>query len=251
MSFQFILIRGLVREAAHWGEFRDHLQKAFPNSPIDCLDIPGAGRHYTEKSPTHVREMVELMRQDFLKIAKPLPKVLIAVSLGGMISAQWLKVYSEDFQFCILMNTSYADYSALWERLRPQALKNLLKALKHKGFKREHAILQVVSNDKTHYDKNAEFWFSIATQRPVSLSNTLRQLVAAARFSIKDFKPAIPTLILASTQDRMVSVECSRKIAKKWETLLIEHPSAGHDITLDAPEWVVDQITRWPALGSA
>jgi predicted alpha/beta hydrolase family esterase len=48
--------------------------------------------------------------------------------------------------------------------------------------------------------------------------------------------------VLASRDDKMVSPKCSEDIARYYNANLIEHPSAGHDLTLDDPSWVTEQI---------
>lgn len=248
MSEHFVLIRGLIREAAHWGDFLPKLQEHFPKAHFHCLDIPGAGVHYQSQSPLSISKIVDRMREDFLKLNLTGPAHLIAISLGGMISVNWMSRYPGDFKSCVLMNTSFSDYSPVWKRLKPAAFLGLLPAPVQKGFKKEHTILKVVSNNEHEYNKNASFWGKITEERPVSVENTFRQLLAAAAFKTKGFKPTIPTLILASTNDRMVNVECSRVIAQKWGVPIFENSMAGHDISLDAPDWIIQQLSNWSPL---
>ncbi len=248
MAEHFILLRGLIREAAHWGEFLPKLKSTFPAAHFHCIDIPGAGVHYQTLSPLTISGIVDRMREDYLALKLSSPAHLIAISLGGMISVDWMRRYPQDFKTCVLMNTSFSDYSPVWKRLKPSAFLGLLPAPVQKGYKKEFTILKTVSNSTSDYERNANFWSEITRQRPVSVENTFRQLLAASTFKTKGFKPSIPTLILASTNDRMVNVECSRAIAQKWGVPLSENPTAGHDITLDAPEWVVAQLTSWSPL---
>ena len=37
----WLLLRGLAREAEHWGEFRTTLQSEFPSAHISTIDLPG------------------------------------------------------------------------------------------------------------------------------------------------------------------------------------------------------------------
>lgn len=247
MAYSFILLRGLVREAAHWGEFLDHMHEHFPESGLHCLDLPGAGAHYLKRCPTSITEIVRFMRAEFLRLELPKdrPVVLIATSLGGMITAQWVQDFPKDFQVAVFVNTSYGSYSPFWQRLQPRALKQLCKVFVLKGFSKEHRILEVVSNRPELYPKIAAAWAQIGSQRPVSAENTLRQLVAAARFKTKIEKPPMRVLLLASTQDRMVSVECTRAIARSWGETAVEHPTAGHDLPTDEPRWIAEQIQRF------
>ncbi|EER57837.1 hypothetical protein AcdelDRAFT_4590, partial [Acidovorax delafieldii 2AN] len=38
---------------------------------------------------------------------------------------------------------------------------------------------------------------------------------------------------------------CSLAIARHWQCALALHPQAGHDLPLDAPQWVIAQVQRW------
>lgn len=244
MNYHFVLIRGLIREAGHWAPFLSPLRQAFPGSSVHCLDIPGAGVHFRSPTPPSIPEIVRAMRADFLalKLGADRPIVLVAISLGGMVAAQWMHEFPDDFQRAVLINTSFGGQAPLWERLKPRALGALLPVPLLKGVSREKRILSVVSNHQDIRDAAAEACAEIARQRPVSLANTARQLWAAASFQAPMEKPKPPVLLLASTHDRMVDVRCSRRIAQAWKTTAVEHSTAGHDLPTDDPEWVLKRL---------
>lgn len=246
-NYSFVLIRGLIRETEHWGPFVGQLQEAFPGSTVHGLDLPGAGRHFRDRTPLSVEGMVHRMRQDLLSlpIEKARPRVLIAVSLGGMVASQWMQDFPQDFQRIVLINTSFAQFNPPWQRLRPEALKALLPVLALQGIQREKRILQVVSNRPEHYAEVARTWARIQFDRPVSKLNGLRQLLAAFRFNSRLKTTPVPALVLASTRDRMVSVECSKSIAEAWNLPIRFHPNAGHDLTTDDPSWAVREVRSW------
>jgi len=50
----FYLIKGLIREAEHWGEFPKILKEQFPEAKISFIDIPGAGEFVSHKTPLSV-----------------------------------------------------------------------------------------------------------------------------------------------------------------------------------------------------
>lgn len=239
----FYLVRGLIREARHWGTLPDHLLRVFPEARITCLDLPGAGLHFQRRSPLQVEQMVDVMREEFLqnRIAGE-TAVLVAISLGGMIAAQWLLNHTEDFHRAVLINTSFGRLSPLPHRLRPGALVDMARAALGATGDREAAILRLVSNHANARDQALPLWNAIRAERPVSFENTLRQLLAAARFRLGDGRPSVPTLLLAATDDRLVNVACSRAIARHWQVPLLEHPTAGHDLPLDDPDWIVKKI---------
>ncbi len=242
----FYLIRGLIREARHWGDFPSHLLEKFPGANLTTLDIPGAGEFYNSPSPLSIKKMVEEMRRVYLEKTNPNDEnILVAISLGGMISAQWMKLYPEDFKEAILINTSYGGLSPVYQRLKPDALKFLLKVPTLKGRAKEARILRLVTNHNQIFDRTLNLWEQIQKDRPVSLSNTIKQLLAAAFFRIGKWKPEIPVLLIGSKLDRMVSIECSRAIQKAWSVPLVEHMTGGHDLTADDPAWVSKEIHRF------
>jgi pimeloyl-[acyl-carrier protein] methyl ester esterase len=244
----FYLLRGLIREKGHWGLFLNELKNFFPDALITPIDIPGAGEYYQSTSPLSIKGMVEHMRQDYLKAKKDNESShLIAISLGGMISVEWMKHYPHDFEQATLINTSFGGISPVFHRLMPSALAFLLKVPTLKGRAKESRILKLVSNHEDVFNETLDMWEDIQKNRPVSLKNTLRQLAAGAKFKVGDFKPSIPIQLLGAVKDRMVSIECSRAIAKRWSLTLEEHPTGGHDLTVDAPEWVASKIREFTA----
>jgi pimeloyl-ACP methyl ester carboxylesterase len=246
MFSDILLVRGLIREVGHWGEFTPLIQEQFPKSNIVTIDLPGAGIHFKKQSPISIAEMVQSMRAEWLLKRDPKrPCIVVAISLGGMIIAEWIRLYPDDFKSAVLMNTSYSGYSNLFERLQFSAFTFLLKVPLLKGADKEKRILELVANDEKRREKLLPLWASISEEHPVSLPNTLRQLYAGAKFHIGDFIPRIPILIIACPKDRMVSVKCSEVIAKNWNAKIEYHPTAGHDITTDDPLWVAQKISEF------
>lgn len=245
-SYSFILVRGLVRETEHWGPFAGMLQESFPNSEVHGIDIPGAGVHHRRKTPSSVEGIVQQMRQDLIALGDSgKPRILVAVSLGGMVAAQWFHSFPQDFSQGVLINTSYSQFSPPWQRLRPQALRQLLPVPFLKGLEREKRILSVVSNRPERYAEVSRVWAHIHQERPVSALNSLRQLKAAFNFRGIPARPTLPLLLLGSLQDQMVSHDCTKAISQAWNVPLKSHPTAGHDLTTDDPQWAVDRISEW------
>ena len=57
----WVLLRGLTREAAHWGEFVPALQ-ARSSAPVICLDLPGAGLRHRDTSPARLEALTDACR---------------------------------------------------------------------------------------------------------------------------------------------------------------------------------------------
>ncbi|MDD1605677.1 MAG: alpha/beta hydrolase, partial [Methylococcaceae bacterium] len=93
----WLLLRGLSREAAHWGEFPMLLQNGLSNARVHTLDLSGTGRFYQQTSPNRIEAITALLRQQALTeglLEQPL--TLLAYSLGGMVAWEWMKTYPDD-----------------------------------------------------------------------------------------------------------------------------------------------------------
>jgi pimeloyl-ACP methyl ester carboxylesterase len=243
----WVLLRGLAREARHWGGMPDGLRRALPASDaVVALDLPGNGALYQERSPDRVEEMVAAARLAVARLPFQPPYVLVALSLGGMVALRWALEQPAEVAGCVLINSSLGRFSPFWHRLRPGSYGVLLALLApgRQPQDREGLILRLTSNLPLSA-ATQHAWAEFARGAPVSRANMLRQLIAAARFRAPAAAPGVPMLLLASERDRLVSVACSRAIARHWPAPLRIHPSAGHDLPLDDPQWLIEQVTAW------
>jgi pimeloyl-ACP methyl ester carboxylesterase len=243
-----LLLRGLSRESGHWGDFVPQMQAALPQVQIETLDLPGTGRFYQQTSPNRIEAILEATRQQALQdglLKQPIH--LLAVSLGGMVAWEWLQRYPQEIQSAILVNTSFANLSRFYQRLRWQAYSQFVRALtSHDAYQRELAIVRMVSNlADCERQTIAKAWAKLHQQRPISLSNSLNQITAAARYKPSLTRPQLPVLLLNSLSDRLVSANCSAAIQQGYQLPLHSHANAGHDLALDAPEWVIEQAFTW------
>jgi pimeloyl-ACP methyl ester carboxylesterase len=248
----WVLLRGLAREARHWGGFAAALQDRLPPGHTVCaIDLPGTGRLSHERSPDTVAGLVAAARRELARTRHQGQCLLVALSLGGMVAREWAMQDPQGVRACVLINTSLGGLAPFWQRLRPASYPALLGIVRpgQSILRREQAILRLTSNLPVPAAVAAA-WAGYAESAPVTRSNVLLQLAAAARYRAGTRAPAVPTLLLASRRDRLVSVECSRRIAQAWGVPLREHPDAGHDLPLDDPAWVIAEATRWYALGA-
>ena len=247
LSETWILLRGLMREQRHWGTFPATLADALPGANIVTPDLPGNGQRYAQDSATRVAGMVEFCRQDLLARGFAPPYRLLALSLGGMVAVEWASSYPHEIASCVLINTSMRPYSPFYRRLRWQNYPALLRQLlfgNHAG--QEALILRLTSRRHgAGHPALAAQWLQYQRQYPVSRRNVLRQLLSAARFRAPAVKPAVPMLILAGAQDRLVDPGCSRSLAHAWQSEFRLHDEAGHDLPLDQPEWVAHTVAHW------
>lgn len=250
---QWILLRGLTRETAHWGTFAAGLQQALPRDKVLALDLPGNGEFHAAPSPLSVQKMVQACRQELAQRAVAPPYHLLVMSLGAMVATEWTRAAPSDVAACVLINTSMRPFSPAYHRLRPHNLWALLQLAWRWNTSRdlakaeaaEQIILRMTSNCADEHAPVIAHWAAVRNQRPVSARNALRQLAAAARYRAPDVAPLVPTLLLGSCHDQLVDSRCSGAIAKAWGVPVRMHPFAGHDLPLDDPQWVIDEVLRW------
>lgn len=239
----WILLRGLTREQAHWGDLPQRLSDAMPGHQFHAVDLPGTGVHYRERSPASMAAIRARVRRQVAHI--PGPYGLIGLSMGGMVALDWAQ-HAEvgEIQQLVLINTS-SGFSPPWQRMKPSALPKILRLFVTRDlFRREAAILALTSNRPVPLE-TIKCWYRIQRQRPVDAITALRQLAAAARYRPAAKRPLPDALILASEGDRIVASDCSATLSQRWQWTLHLHPWAGHDLVLDDPHWLVDSVADY------
>ena len=247
MTTRWILLRGLAREAAHWGPLAQRLEQALGRGHVvQALDLPGSGARRHEACPGDVAAIAQACRP---QVAGDSPVVLVAMSLGAMVALEWSRAAPQAVAGCVLINTSAGGTSPFWARLRPANYLRIARLLAWPAdpLSREREILAMTSADPSRHAQAAERWAEIARQRPMARTNAARQLLAAARYRAPPRPPAVPLLLLASRGDRLVSPQCSARLAQAWQRPIAWHPWAGHDLPLDDPDWVVGSLVGWRA----
>ena len=248
---QWILLRGLTREAAHWGAFTEGFMQAVPGDRVLALDLSGNGefRHLT--SPWSVQGMVQACRAELARRAVAPPYHLLAMSLGAMVATEWACVAPHEVTGCVLINTSLRPFSPFWHRLQLHNIAPLLRLAWRwrSAHAAEQVVWQITSRSASAPSSVLALWAAVRRQRPVSARNALRQLVAAARYRAPAAPPVDRVLLLGSLHDQLVSRQCSQAIARAWGLPLRLHPWAGHDLPLDDPQWVIDAVVQWLACG--
>ncbi|MDO9454135.1 MAG: alpha/beta hydrolase [Stagnimonas sp.] len=243
----WVLLRGLMRDSRHWGDFPQTLRAALPGSEVRLLDLPGNGLRHREQSPASVPAMAEWVRAELRRQGVAPPYRVFAMSLGAMVTVAWADTHPQELETAVLANTSLRPVSPFYQRLQPAAWPLLLRmALTNPDARAaETAILQLTSRhlDQTH--SVLEDWTRWRLSHPVSRANALRQLLAAMRFAAPKRAPKTRLLLLTGARDKLVDTCCSQALAKAWGCELAVHPTAGHDLPLDDAAWVAQQLARW------
>lgn len=259
----WLLVRGLGRVREHWLDFPEKLKATLgPNDQVLCLDLPGFGSEREAKVPLTIAGNAEYIRETFFRTRQEAGKDnwgIVGLSLGGMVALEWVSKFRTDFKRLVVINTSARDTSTLLQRLTPFALYTAGRIFSAKDAEsRERHSLKLISNlrskDKELLKKHVE----INETYPLLRDKIWLQLAAAAIYN----SPAIitiPTLVISSLKDKMVDSRCSKTLAEKLSTNagadapvnIKFHSTAGHDLPIDDPDWLVDRIVEFEALSAS
>ncbi|MES2412179.1 MAG: alpha/beta hydrolase [Pseudomonadota bacterium] len=248
----WLLLRGLTREARHWGSFTAQLAQ-HTGEDVIAIDLPGNGEFAALPSPASVEGMVDFLRahlQAHLRARQQQqPLKVLAMSLGGMVATHWAQHYPAEVARLVLVNTSMRPFSSAVQRLRPGnwAALALLAARWTDANHAERTIHRLTCNDVARREADMDAWLMIRSSAEVSATNAARQLWAAARFTSAAAAPACPTLVVSSAGDHLVNPLCSARLADAWHASHIQHPWAGHDLPHDDADWLCRQLGDWQA----
>ncbi len=243
------LLRGIGREAGHWGStYPDLLKSHFPNAQFMMMDLPGAGKYHDQPALPTVEKMADFLRSEYLPQIDSIPgkKVIMATSLAGNVALEWITTYPYDFDGAILLSTSLKGICKSKNRVKPSAKKQFVSIFLTKDLaEREKAFLSINSNLNTQNDSLLTAWQGIQVLRPVSQGTLLKQTVAGMIYRPQKDKRLTPILLIGSKADKIVDESCFHQVAKVLNCDLILHEKAGHGIPVDVPHWLADTTSYW------
>jgi pimeloyl-[acyl-carrier protein] methyl ester esterase len=240
----WVMLRGLARTKKHWFGLDKKMAEQF-NGEILALDLPGFGDMCQIDAPMSIKETTEIVRNEFLKKRKSTENWnIFGISLGSMVALDWLNRYPDDFKKSVIINPSAKDLSPLNQRISIFAIYCILRSAFAKETKEsEKQILKMVSNTNFDNEKILEGLIAIRNEG-LSPLNLGRQLFAASRFQAPT-KISSKMIILNSLKDRMVDTRCSKVLADRYNCKIKYHPTAGHDLPLDDPEWTIQKVSEF------
>jgi len=248
----WVLLRGLGREAAHWHDLPERLA-ARTGAAVLTPDLPGVGAEGGRPSPwtmeSIVRDLGRRVAASTAADGRPQPVSVLGHSLGGMVAMRWAAMAAAGdaevppIERLVVIGSSLRRMSPPWRRLRPGIIPSVLRTgLARDPRRRESLVLDMTSTISGEgrariLDERTR----VARERPMSAGVVLRQLAAATRERGPE-RLAVPVLVVVGERDRLVHPSCSRRIAAAFGGGIKAHPDAGHDVPLDATEWLVEAM---------
>lgn len=240
----WLLLRGLGRQRGHWFEFPQLLEGALGVSTV-ALDLPGTGQRRHERAPWSITGLARILAAELDAGTPQPPRGVIGISLGAMVALSLAEQWASGISHVVVINTS-SRLSLGHQRLRPRALLALLgSALLSDLAARERLIYSLTTSalepEIARWTRDAA---ALAQDAPIRRRTLLAQLVSAAAFQVPG-RLEQPTLVLSGAGDRLVAPGCSSALARRLGAPLRCHPTAGHDLPLEEPAWVIEQVRAW------
>ncbi len=237
---KWILIRGLMRSRFHWKTFPDQLKTKLQLSSVQAVELVGNGFLFDKDTPGSIDGAIAQIRAQITYDGAD-SFALVGVSLGGMLATRWAQLFPNEISHLVLINSS-SKLTPFTQRLLPLNYPGIIKhLLLSDPAASEEFILRQTSNVeniwKPHLSENIEFLKS----HPMKTLNFIRQLKLAGQTDFTEV-PKATKLVLASKADRLVSFKCSERISQVWGCKIQYHETAGHDLPLDDPDWVIENI---------
>lgn len=240
-----VMLRGLARNSLHWLGFD---QKAAEHFRVVTIDARGLGK--TARAMGALDSIYDLA-EDVVRVLdteKMESAHILGVSLGGMVSMATGLRYPGRASSLIVINSSYAGSSH--PRLSREAIMVLLRAIVagpdvYSDLAR--LLLGPDANDEVR-QRVASDWLAIDRSLQASPAVVVKQLIAAFRFRVADDLAQIkkPTLVLFGEGDQFVPNINSRAIAGLIPGAeLVGIPGGGHELTLDCPVEVLNELIRF------
>ena len=232
-----VMLRGLIRSNFHWGDFPERLAPWCAN--IIRPEIPGNGFRFNEKTPASIHALMEDVRQQ-VTAQHSGPVIIVAVSMGAMIAMEWARCYPAEIAAMHLINTSLANMSLPWQRMQAPALLSLIAHATGRD-RLESCIMRWTMN-LADRESLQQRWLAFNREHPLTWANGIAQTWAASRYRGPITAPIQDVWFYNAEKDHLVKSACTARIASKWQKPLDTHPTAGHDLPMDAGGWLASLI---------
>lgn len=240
----WVLVRGVKQDQRHWRGFPARLA-ARTGGEVTTLDLPGTGAAFDRPAPWTVEGLADdLARRWEAERPDAGPWGLCGLSLGGMVALAWAARRPPGLATLVVGNSSAGDLARPWQRFTPATWRALPRLVTRRDpARREREVLQLTTSAlaDAERDRVAADFAALHAERPFRRSVLVRQLVAGAGFRAPR-RVDVPVRVLVGARDRLVDPACSAALARRLGAPLHTHPDAGHDLGLDAPDWLAEQL---------
>jgi alpha-beta hydrolase superfamily lysophospholipase len=242
-SGTWLLLRGLTREAGHWGDFPQPAAGRLAGARILAIDLPGNGTLHRQASPSTIPAMVAACRAELATRGVAGPVHLVAMSLGAMVAVAWAAATRMSLAAACSSTAAGASTPASAPATGKLAAADV-------GTPETDGPGQGGGDPAPDQPQGPRMCSTTGKGSPGS--TPCRHATPCASCSPQPAsRPRHRSLECrcwcCGGQDALVSPECSLAIARRWDLPVHLHPDAGHDLPLDDGAWVAARIKDWAA----
>lgn len=240
-----VLLRGLGRWSEHWCGFDELLAR---HCQVIAIDNRGFG--LSRKAKVGLDLSIDLLADDVAGVLKHLSvasAVVVGVSLGGMLAISLAGRYPQQVHKLVLVNASVGG--SPYRRITNKALAALGRGIVSPDTFYDalaRALLAPTSPDATVTTLKTK-WSEIDKAHGLMPGRVLLQLLAASKFRPGPRMQLVqaPTLVLKGNQDQFIDSRNSDWICQHIPGAILRECDGGHELGLDKPEWLADEIRRF------
>lgn len=242
-----LLIHGIGASVYCWRKLAPLLAQLSPSFRVTAIDLPGFG--FSTKDPDldyslegQCSRLADLITQLGLS-----PHLVVGSSMGGLIALYLATFFAEKAPRVVALAP------ALDRKLVPLPFDSLAKfaPLFHKKVESRtigFLLKRVVNNPDLISEETIRNYFRPFENDPLAATTFAKALRSIRSKDNPQFlkKLSSSALLLHGAKDRIISARVSMRAQKKFRQLqLLIHPSAGHHLQEDDPEWVAEQIKNF------
>ena len=242
-----LLLRGINSDSRYWLDFPNEFDE---DIKLLIVDLPGTGKNLESKTPLSISEHVKFLRNQINPDYLSQGIHIIGLSLGGMIAIQWLSMFPNEIRSVTAMSSTGGKFFSSITRINPiNWLKLTFSMTIDKIFRTNFFpknLVSIVTNiPETNARNNwiATKFASLGNESRVSIFSTLRQIIAASRWS-PDFsnspKLGKRVLLLKAKYDRFIPPKAVKKLHILIPNSELHEIPGGHQISLSHPDDVIE-----------
>lgn len=238
-----LLIHGLGASLVSWRHLIPHLADDYRTLAID---LPGFG--LSPDSSRRFGQDMSLLDELIIKVLGELnltgPVTLVGNSMGAVLSLSLMEQKPETFTHSILINPALSPSLAWLPIDQAQWLAGPMSRLMRKQF--IHMLYnRTLSKPSVLDSETLAFTSQLYVGNPEGIRSFARYVRLIKHQSPRSINPN-NSLFIFSEGDRVVTARHRNLIKNLYpHSRIVSHPSGGHQLQEDEPEWLKDQIRQF------
>jgi hypothetical protein len=236
----WIWFNGLAREAGHWGGLPAKAERQLDEKVI-TFDLSSAPANKLSSSKPQTNDAIQAFAT---QIPRTHSLKLLAVDSSASMALQYAATEPRVKRVVLVNPLSRDDLVHLRVKWLQMARFFACFRANRDSLAAQHRALSLLSNSQDRCRQLASIWAEIQNRRPVSMAHCWLEL----KRSLRQRMPAPSQLlhcqieVLVSRADAIISPKSGQHLARYYSSPLVLNLTAGHDIAVDDPHWLLHQL---------